>query len=287
MHDRTRSSLVFAALLLTSACSDHDKKDLAEDDGSAATAPDGGGASSGLIGDASAGGSIDGGPGANIDGSTITLPDGAVVTQSPDGSTALASDAASHADASGDASVHCDVNDPRYGCGALSGSDWLSFPDFEVDLKNGTAWTRPVTVVDDDALRAICPVVSAGGFAWDMPQTEDVRQLAAGCAKTMPGGSCQVYVDEVYADMAGDCTCDQGLVGPNHGKFCRPEIPDCETLWIWTHTDETGFYQHWFYDVKTGSIVREYVGVGIALEAKGRCFHKLLDSELPATAAQQ
>ncbi|HEX5660610.1 MAG TPA: hypothetical protein VFX59_25630 [Polyangiales bacterium] len=285
--NRTRLSVLFAATLVATACSDDDKNivDTRDDGGLVTGERDGGG----LPG---ADGSLDGQV-IDIDAfvvlpdGQVVLPDGAAVL--PDGATAdgATADGASPADGSlSDGSLDgagpCDVNDPKYGCGTLSGTTWISFPDFEVDLTNNVAWTKPVTVVDDDELAGICPTLTAGGFAWKLPQMEDVRKLAAGCPETLPDGSCNVYLDEVVTANAGDCDCDPGLVGPNDGKFCRPEVPECETFWVWTHTYETGFYQHWFYDVKTGSIVPEYVGINIALEAKGRCVHDLDDSELPA-----
>jgi hypothetical protein len=281
MLDRTTFSFLFAALLLSTACSDDNKDETPEDDdGGVVTGEKEGGVLPGADG----GADLDSSLVTDIDG-RVVLPDGQVVEPDgalPDGATS-SGDASSLTDASGlDASGPCEVNDPKYGCGTLSGTTWVSFPDFEVDLTNKVAWTKPVTVVDDDQLAGICPTLTNGGFAWELPQMEDVRKLAAGCAETVPGGSCQVYLDEVLTTNAGDCTCDASLVGPNQGKFCRPEVPECETFWVWTHTYETGVYQHWFYDVKTGNIVPEYVAVGIALEAKGRCVHALNDAELPA-----
>ncbi|HEY6878974.1 MAG TPA: hypothetical protein VI299_13190, partial [Polyangiales bacterium] len=226
MLDSTRSRFLFAALLLSSACSDDGNKDLPlEDGGGAATAADGGGSSpSGDQGrDLDAAVSLD---------ATVVFPDGE--NSLLDGALAdggLLVDGAVLGDASApDASEGpCEVRDPRYGCGTLSGKDWVSFPDFEVDLANKVAWTKPMTVVDDDALAAICPVLTTGGFAWELPQMEDIRKLAAGCPKTMPGGSCQVDIDEVLTTEAGDCSCgDVAGTGPNQGKFCRPEVPNCE-----------------------------------------------------------
>ncbi|MET0287275.1 MAG: hypothetical protein ABW352_22510 [Polyangiales bacterium] len=248
-------------------------------------------------------GGLDGGGTSELDGAIvlpdgqIVLPDGQVVVPpapdaalpdgaTPDGATP-GGDASVSTDAGSlDGATPCDVNDPKYGCGTLSGTTWVSFPDFEVDLTNKVAWTKPVTVVDDDELAGICPTLTTAGFAWQLPQMEDIRKIAAGCPKTVPGGSCQVYVDEVTTANSGDCDCaNQGFTGPNNGRFCRAEVPECETFWVWTHTNETGFYQHWFYDVKSGSIVPEYVAVGIANEAKGRCVHDLADNELPAFSA--
>jgi hypothetical protein len=286
MLSQTRSSfLLIASLALFSACSDDDKKEV-DTDAPPASVGDGGGTSPNADGSVVPG--LDGGPVVSIDagGGNVVLPDGAVVA--PDGALVtvdggtLADGAVVGGGGGLDATVGpCDVNDPRYGCGTRAGEDWLSFNGFEVDLKNKTAWTKPVTVVDDDEIAGICASLTTGGFRWELPQMSVVRQLAAGCDKTMPGGSCQVGENMVYTYAAGDCACTGGGVGPNKGKFCRPEVPECETLWVWTHTDETGGYQHWFYDVSNGAIVPEYVGVNIALTAKGRCVHALSDSELP------
>jgi hypothetical protein len=279
---QTRSSfLLIASLALFSACSDDDKKEV-DTDAPTAVAGDGGTTSPNADGSVVPG--IDGGPVLSIDagGGNVVLPDGAVVA--PDGALVTVDggtspDGAVVGGGGGlDAAVGpCDVNDPRYGCGTRAG-DWVKFPDFAIDTKSNIAWVDPVTVVDDDNLREICPTITAGGFNWYMPQMGDVRTLAAGCDKTVTGGSCQVYNDMVLTSEAGDCSCPGG-VGPNNGKFCRPEVPECETIWVWTHTDETGRYQHWFYDVTTGSIVTSEVGVKIAMTAKGRCAHKLTDPE--------
>jgi hypothetical protein len=176
----------------------------------------------------------------------------------------------------------CPINHPMYGCGHAVSASWVVFDNgLEIDRANNRAWTPVVDVVDDDALRAICTPLALGGLTgFNMPQTSDVRTLAAGCAATVPGGACEVNENMAFLAEGANCICPGG-VGPNNGKFCRPEVPDCETLWAWTHTFETGEYQHWFYDVTTGSIVPEYVGVGIALTAKGRCMRALTDAELP------
>jgi hypothetical protein len=284
MRDQTRLSFFFAVSLLA-ACSDDDKHDTIDDDGGVVT----GEKDAGTPGADSA---IDGGPAVDID-ATLTLPDGQVVVPDgsspddgarpdgalPDGAVTPVGD--SSVDAAVDAAGPCQVNDPTYGCGTLSGTTWISFPDFEVDLTNKVAWTKPATVLDDDELAGICPGLTNGGLSWELPQMEDVRKLAAGCAKTVPGGSCQVYLDQVQPEAAGDCDCPAGVSGPNSGKFCRPEVPDCDVLWVWTHVNNTDPYEHWFYDPDTGDIVHDYVGVGIATRAKGRCMHDLTDSELP------
>lgn len=304
MVRRDAASLVLtAACVLSVACGDEQKRPrLSQDDASIiGTTPDGGGArpDGGVLladGAVAPTGDIDGGsPGVGLDGS---LPDGATApTPSADGSTAagdatVANDAGPVVD-SGISSLDaapapvdagpCPVNHPTYGCGrSVGGDSWVVFDNgLEVDRVNRKAWTPVVDVLDDDALRDLCTPLSLGGLTgYDMPQMDDVRTLAAGCAATVPGGSCQVDQDMVLLDEAGECVCAGG-VGPNNGKFCRPEVSDCETIWVWTHTDETGWYQHWFYDVDTGSIVPEQVGVGIALPAKGRCVRDLNADELP------
>jgi hypothetical protein len=177
----------------------------------------------------------------------------------------------------------CPINHPSYGCGHAVSASWVVFDNgLEIDRVNKRAWTPVVEVIDDDAVLEICTPLALGGLTgYSLPQQTDVRTLAAGCAATLPGGSCQVYDDMEFLAEAPACICPAGVVGPNNGKFCRPEVPDCETLWAWTHTFETGWYHHWFYDVTTGSIVPEYVGVGIANTAKGRCVRALTDAELP------
>jgi hypothetical protein len=292
--------------VLTVGCGDeHKRPRLSQDDASII-----GGGSDGGVTRADGGGGValaDGAvpPGADIDGGSSVgqldagLSDGAS-TPAPgaDGSVPGREGDASADDASAvvadsstpslDAAVPavdagpCPINHPTYGCGRGVGESWVVFDNgLEIDRVNRKAWTPVVEVVDDDALRDLCTPLSLGGLTgYDMPQMSDVRTLAAGCAATVPGGSCQVDEDMVLVDEAGDCACTGG-VGPNNGKFCRPEVADCETIWVWTHTDETGWYQHWFYDVDTGSIVPEQVGVGIALPAKGRCVRDLSADELP------
>ncbi|MEY4512632.1 MAG: hypothetical protein RLZZ450_4754, partial [Pseudomonadota bacterium] len=207
-------------------------------------------------------------------GDAAALADAALVT-ADSGSPAL--DAGPIADPG-----PCSVNHPTYGCGRSVSDSWVVFDNgLEIDRVNHKAWTPVVEVLDDDALRDLCTPLSLGGLTgYDMPQMDDVRTLAAGCAATLPGGSCQVDENMVFISEASNCVCSGG-VGPNAGKFCRPEVSDCETLWVWTHTDETGWYQHWFYDVDTGSIVPQQVGVGIAVPAKGRCVRDLSSDELP------
>jgi hypothetical protein len=303
------SVLLTAACVLAVACGDeHKHPRLSQDDASiVGSESDGGGARAdggGLLADG--GGLLADGavpPGPDIDGGTPlggldgSLPDGSsTTTPSADASTtsgdaapaedagSVVADGGSSLDASSapiDAGP-CPINHPTYGCGRGVGNGWVVFDNgLEIDRVNRKAWTPVVEVLDDDALRDLCSPLSLGGLTgYDMPQMSDVRTLAAGCAATVPGGSCQVDQNMVLLDEAGDCACSGG-VGPNNGKFCRPEVSDCETIWVWTHTDETGWYQHWFYDVDTGSIVPEQVGVGIAVPAKGRCVRDLDADELP------
>jgi len=209
----------------------------------------------------------------DIDGSVVTEDSGAPVPVVD----AAAPDAGIVVDAG-----PCPINHPSYGCGHEVSTGWVVFDTgLEIDRVNHLAWTPAVEVPDDDALRDICTPLALGGLTgYSLPQMTQVRTLAAGCPETVPGGSCQVDEDMVSVAEAGDCTCTGG-VGPKDGKFCRPEVPTCETLWAWTHTFETGWYEHWFYDVTTGSIVAEEVGVGIAIPAKGRCVRELTDAELP------
>jgi hypothetical protein len=296
------SVLLAAACVLTVACGDENKRPrVSQDDASIiGSEADGGGARAdggGLLADGAVppNPDIDGGTLGGLDGS---LSDGSSTpTPSADGS--IASGDAAPADDAGPAVADgggttldaapapvdagpCPINHPTYGCGRGVGESWVVFDNgLEIDRVNRKAWTPVVEVLDDDALRDLCTPLSLGGLTgYDMPQMSDVRTLAAGCAATVPGGSCQVDENMVLRDEAGDCVCSGGT-GPNNGKFCRPEVSDCETIWVWTHTDETGWYQHWFYDVDTGSIVPEQVGVGIALPAKGRCVRDLGADELP------
>jgi hypothetical protein len=302
------SVLLMAACVLTVACGDeHKHPRLSTDDASiiGSSQSDGGGVARPDGSAPPSNGNLDGGtPGDGLDagrsdGATVTV-DGSLVSgdAAPGDDAALVDDAGPVADGSfpsldaGSTSADagsvpvdagpCPINHPLYGCGHAVSESWVVFDNgLEIDRVNRKAWTPVVDVLDDDALRDICTPLALGGLTgFDMPQMSDVRTLAAGCPATLPGGSCQVDEDMVFLAEAGDCTCSGG-VGPNNGKFCRPEVTDCETIWVWTHTDETGWYQHWFYDVDTGSIVPEQVGVGIAVPAEGRCVRDLSAEELP------
>lgn len=162
---------------------------------------------------------------------------------------------------------------------------WLSFDsDVGVDRKTGLAWTKVELAPGefDAQLRKKCAALEKGGLDnWKIPEMVEVRTLAAGCAATAADGACTVKQEGVPASeaadpatVAKDCTCDDAKAGPHTGGgYCRPEVPDCSTRWTDTHFgDEHGpQHKHWFYDVKTGSIVLAGYETEMAKTAVGYC----------------
>jgi len=185
-------------------------------------------------------------------------------------------DAGTGRDAGADGAVACAINDRRFGCGTRLSVDWIHFASgLDIDTKYGRAWSPVVAASSFQALRAACgALVISQVTNFDAPEIDDVRTLAAGCAATLPGGTCAVQSGAVLPSQSGSCTCPGG-VGPNQGKFCRVEVPDCETLWTLTECGgtnaECATTSSWFYDVRTGSVVISTAAQPIAQEAKVRC----------------
>jgi hypothetical protein len=163
--------------------------------------------------------------------------------------------------------VHCDVTDPQLGCG-LANDGWVRFDrGTQIDKTTGLGWVQ-VQLTDaelrntdpDDALEKKCRVLQVPGLGkLRIPEIVDVRTLAAGCAATEPNGRCQVKEDRADQAEATSCRCDpQPARGPHpSGGFCRPEVPECQTLWVATFCNphDCISHTHWFYDPKTGAVV--------------------------------
>lgn len=191
----------------------------------------------------------------------------------------------SPADAAMDAAppIHCDVTDPQLGCG-LANAGWVRFDKgAEIDRTTGLGWVK-VQLTDselrntdhDDALEKKCRGLQVAGLGkLRIPEIEDVRAWAAGCAKTEASGSCQVKTDRARQSEADGCRCEpQPPKGPHaSGGFCRADIPQCETLWVTTfcHPHDCISHTHWFYDVKTGAVVLGDYRSEVAQRAKSYC----------------
>jgi hypothetical protein len=185
-------------------------------------------------------------------------------------------DAAAPRDAGSDGAIVCDLNDRRFGCGTRRSVDFIHFASgLDIDTKSGRAWSAPIRANTFQAVRAACQVLVVNGLSnFEAPEVDDVRTLAAGCAATIPGGSCEVESGVVLPSESGACTCAPG-VGPNDGKFCRPDVASCETLWTVTEcgaaSQECPTARSWFYDVRSGSLVLAGPEEPIAQQAQARC----------------
>lgn len=232
-------------------------------DGSAVATPDAGGRE----GDASSVGASDGSVGGGSDDGSVGNDGG--------GAADAAADAAVR-DAGGDGAVPCDVNDRRFGCGTRRSVDSIHFASgLDIDTKYGRAWSPPIRASSFQGVRSACAALVVNGISnFEAPEVDDVRTLAAGCAATVPGGSCEVESGVVLPSEAGACACGAG-VGPNGGRFCRPDVPSCETLWTVTEcgvaSTECPTPRSWFYDVRTGSLVLAGPNEPIAQQAQARC----------------
>ncbi|MDB4974999.1 MAG: hypothetical protein JWN48_3340 [Myxococcaceae bacterium] len=188
-----------------------------------------------------------------------------------------------------DAAVHCDVNNALFGCGTNLGDGWVKFSNgLEIDRKNHLAWSPVFEFSGPSQLEATCSVLALGPVdAFVVPDIADLRTLAAGCNETTafagpdPMGKCAVTSADIAVDVAGDCTCSGGT-GPHDGKFCKAEVPTCETVWTRTGCGP-GCDQdaRWFYDVSTGSIVLSTSDTDLAHDAKARCVAYINGPQLP------
>lgn len=212
------------------------------------------------------------------DASLVGSGDGSVASGSADGG-ASPTDAAVDAavrDAGADGAVACEINDRRFGCGTRRSVDSIHFASgLDIDTKFGRAWSPPIRANTFQAVRTACAALVVNGISnFEAPEVDDVRTLAAGCAATVLGGSCQVESGVVLPSESGACTCGAG-VGPNGGRFCRSDVPSCETLWTVTEcgaaSAECPTARSWFYDVRTGSLVLAGPGEPIAQQAQARC----------------
>lgn len=199
---------------------------------------------------------------------TVVVVDGAMVD--------AASEVDAGRDAGADGAVPCTINDPRFGCGTRLSIDWIHFASgLDIDTKYGRAWSPVIAASSFQGVRSACAALEVDRIVnFEAPEVDDVRTLAAGCAATVPGGSCAVQSGVVLPSQAGSCSCDTG-VGPNQGKFCRTEVPDCETLWTATECGlvnaECPTPRSWFYDVRNGALVLSEPGQPIASGARARC----------------
>lgn len=177
---------------------------------------------------------------------------------------------------------HCDVIDPRYGCGTALNSNWLRFKSgLEIDRRYERGWTPVFEVGTRVDLVARCAAFSLPGIAagqFKVPAVEDVRTMAGGCENTVLGSSgCAVRSGTFPLADAGLCGCDDVCVGPNQGKFCLPDVPECLTLWTETICEGTPHCltrQVWIYNVTTGAVelTPESLNSPLLMGAKGRCF---------------
>ncbi|MET0341403.1 MAG: hypothetical protein ABW252_10390 [Polyangiales bacterium] len=181
--------------------------------------------------------------------------------------------------------VRCDVTHRELGCGTgAPDAGWVRFDrGAQVDTRTGSGWVS-VTLTDaelrntdpDDALEKKCKALVVPGLGkLRIPEIEDVRTWAAGCAKTEAAGSCTITTDRANAAEAEGCRCDPPVARGPHtsGGFCRPEVAECETLWVTTfcHPHDCTSHTHWFYDVSTGSVVLGDYKSDIARRARSYC----------------
>ena len=220
------------------------------------------------------------------DASLVTLADGAVVIvvgpSDMDASHADASSSDAAADAGHDAHVGCDVTDSRYGCGTELSQNWLRFASgLEIDRNYERAWSPIFDVLNMADLTAKCAALTLPGIAvgeFKVPAITDVRTLAGGCENTvLTSDSCNVTSGNFPPSNAGVCSCDPGGTGPDNGKFCHSDVPECVTLWTQTVCGvsvECPMPQVWLYDVSTGAVVHtpEFGNSELISSAKGRCF---------------
>ena len=212
--------------------------------------------------------------GALADSAGGSLGDGGGVAN--DGGVTTGVDAAAVGDAGADGGIPCTVKDPRFGCGTRVSPDWVHFASgLDIDTKYGRAWSPVINANSLLGARSACSALVVDRLTnFEAPEVDDVRTLAAGCAATVPGGSCAVESGVVLPSESGNCICG-AAIGPNQGKFCRPEVPECQTLWTVTECGvvnaECPSARSWFYDVRTGSLVLAGPTEPLALEAKTRC----------------
>jgi len=164
---------------------------------------------------------------------------------------------------------------------------WVKFDSgVEVDYRTGLGWYK-VELGPNDAdsqLRKKCADLEQVGIDdWKIPEMKEVRTLAAGCAATQAGGTCKINEGDTPVADGQACVCTNGTGPHASGGFCRPEVPDCVVRWADTHSgDEHGpQHQHWFYDVKSGSIVLQPYKTDLANAAQGYCVTEKPIASLP------
>jgi hypothetical protein len=237
-----------------------------------------------------------------LPGDASLLADGAVVVFQADGAVVLlqsdaavsdmdAASSSGHGDAASDAAadssrpdahVGCDVTDSRYGCGTELSPNWLRFASgLEIDRNYERAWSPVFEVANMAELVAKCatltlPGITAGQFK--VPAITDVRTLAGGCDNTvLTSDACRVTSGNFLPSNAGTCSCDPVGVGPDNGKFCHSDVPECVTLWTQTVCGvsvECPMPEVWIYNVTTGAVEHtpEFGNSELNSSAKGRCF---------------
>ena len=175
----------------------------------------------------------------------------------------------------------CDIIDARYGCGTALGRNWLRFEGgLEIDRRYERGWSPVFEVHNMADLVITCAGLRMRGIAtgqFKVPAITDVRSMASGCDNTVLGSSgCGVTSGTFPAADAGVCSCDATCVGPNKGKFCRPDVPECVTLWTETICEGTPGCEKrevWIYDVDTGAVgLTPVADLEMLSSVKGRCF---------------
>lgn len=171
----------------------------------------------------------------------------------------------------------CDIEDPRFGCGRVSGT-WVQFDEYSVDRATGLVWAPVNADQSDNQHTEGCASPGFEGVGeFMLPTIDQVRTLAAGCEP-----SCELSSSCTGEACQSGCEACTGGQGPHaSGGYCRPELEQCSPIFTRNACDlgpraGCDVHRHWYYDPATGLF--DLVEPGMLVN--GRCVAEIT-GELP------